>query len=82
MRQYNQLLFGQIVCFTIAGLFAVLSLRDGFYSAVPSLIACTILAVIGWIGPQIVHELAEINDQLAGRSKEFQGFFNDLKKRT
>lgn len=81
MKQWWQLFYGQIACFVAAGLlFGIVVREHGFAaSSVPGLGLSLILAVVGWIGPQIVHELAEINDQLAGRSKDLHKFLRDLR---
>ena len=81
MSRFNNLLVGQFACFLIAVLLAVITIKEyGFAaSGVASLGLAAILAAIGWLGPQIVHELAEINDQLSGRSKELHAFLRGLK---
>jgi len=84
MKQFQQLITGQFLCFFIAGLFVVTAIGEHGLSAsvVPSLALSAILAAVAWIGTQIVHELAEINDQLAGRgrSNELHNFLSELKK--
>ena len=39
-----------------------------------------ITILISWLGPQILHELMEINDQLAGRSRELHERLAQLHK--
>ena len=38
-----------------------------------------LLAAVAIYGPQVVHELAELNDQLAGRSTEFRSLLNEAR---
>jgi len=82
MSQFDTLRAGQILCWLIAGALAAVTYSEhGFVaSAVPSFALIAILAALGWLGPQIIHELAEINDQLAGRSKELHAFLRQLSK--
>ena len=81
MNQFEQLYSGQVICFFLAGALAAWTLigHGISVSAVPSLAVCAILGAVGWLGPQIVHELSEINDQLAGRSKELHQLLSTLK---
>ncbi len=83
MEIFYRLWTGQIICYLITVMLAVTAIKEHGLSAsvVPSLGVLAILAAIGWIGPQVVHELAEINDQLAGRSKELHDFFSKLNKK-
>jgi hypothetical protein len=64
---------GQQVAYACIGVLGGYSL--GLYGwsgpAITPLLLSLIAALLSWVGPQIVHELAEINDQLAGRSPEF-----------
>lgn len=81
MTRFERLVAGQIILLIIAGALAGVSFSEHGFSAaaVSDLALCTLLAVIGWLGPQIVHELAEVNDQLAGRSKELHRFLQSPK---
>ena len=60
---------------------AMIIMEHGFTAdSVPSLLLCGILVVVGFLGSHIAHEIAEINDQLAGRSKELHAFLRDIKE--
>lgn len=67
------LIVGQLIGFACSGWLAGYALLAHGWSEeviVPLLLAL-IAALISWLGPQIVNELTELNDQLAGRSPEF-----------
>ena len=69
---FEMLLTVQWLGIISASVLAGLSLREyGFGGAIMPLSLCLTVALISWLVPQIVHELQEINDQLAGRSPEF-----------
>ena len=75
---FRRLLIGQWLCYLAAGLLGGAAFREyGFDGSVLAPLAlAAVVAAIGWLGPQIVHELAEINDQLAGRSTELHSFLS------
>jgi hypothetical protein len=80
MRQFKQLQVGQFLCYAAAGALTgtPFSAHGPGEASLIVLGLSALLAAVGWIGPQIVHELFEINDQLAGRSKEFHAYLRDL----
>ncbi|MEX0590235.1 MAG: hypothetical protein WD207_04025 [Xanthobacteraceae bacterium] len=65
---FGNLMRGQAVGCFASGVFIVASLNVFGVSgnAIVPLSLSAIIMLICWLGPQIVHELMEINDQLAG----------------
>ncbi len=75
MYMYYQLLVAQIIMIggaaALAGL--TIDMMGGFNEeTILPIVACGILAAVGYFGAVIAHELGEVNDQLAGRRPELR----------
>ncbi len=83
---YRQLVASQWIFMGTAGALAAVAVfgpADWYAEylgrdTVASLGVCFVLGAISYYGSIVVHELAELNDQLAGRSTEFRDFLSEL----
>ncbi len=82
MQQFQQLQVGQLLRYAAAGALASTVFFEHALGVGTLMLLglAALLMAVGWIGPQIIHELAEINDQLAGRSKEFHAFLRQVRR--
>jgi hypothetical protein len=69
---FSNLTTGQMLGYGSAGVLAGASIYAYGIAddAIVPLLLCLIAILLSWIGPQIIHELMELNDQLAGRPLE------------
>lgn len=69
----SNLIGGQQLGYAAGGIFIAWSFASYGLTTnvlIPLMFSCLFI-LITWIGVQVIHELMEINDQLAGRSPEF-----------
>lgn len=77
-HMYQQLFASQLISYVVGGFLVGWAAFTPAWmgrlidpSAIAPIALGAIILVLATYLPQVVHELAEINDQLAGRSKEF-----------